>query len=107
MTDLKALADSCSMEARKLPAAPALSRIISTRIEMTLQLVVGVHDKINTSKLLDTALDCLLQVVELAHVHRANADNLGTRPGSRNVLSDTLGLLYIATDDAGVGAEMD
>jgi hypothetical protein len=74
---------------------------------MTLRLVVDVHDKINASKLFDTALDCLLQVVELAHVHRANADNLGTGPGSRNVLSDTLGLLYIATDDAGVGAEMD
>lgn len=65
-----------------------------------------VHDKINGAKLLCTTLDSFFQAVEFAHVHSTNANDLGTLSGCGNVLGHALRLLDIATDDAGIGAEI-
>jgi hypothetical protein len=107
MTDLKALTESCSMEARKLPAAPALSDTISIENgRLQSSYYINAHDEIDPSELLDTALNCLLQILELAHVHGTNPNHLGTGSGCRYVLGNALGLLYITANDAGVGTQV-
>lgn len=105
MTDLKALTDSCSIEAKKLPAAPALFSSLASILKVL--VVPHEHDIVDGTELLGTTLRGILQVVELAHIHRANANHLRSRANGRNCLSGTLGLLYIATDDACVCTQMD
>ncbi len=41
------------------------------------------------------------------HINTAEAEHAGARTGGGNVLGDALGLLDVAADDAGVGAEVD
>lgn len=68
--------------------------------------MVAVHDKINTAKLLDTALSRIFQTVEFPNIHSADADDLGTRSNRGNLLCSTLSLLYITTNDTGIGTEV-
>ena len=64
MTDLKALAESCSIGARKLPAAPALGRIsIDSLLTDT-----DVHHKVNVAQLGHASLHRLCEALRAANV---------------------------------------
>lgn len=60
ITDLKALAESWVMGARKLPAAPALYMFsVMTTVPEHMESM-DVHDEINPTERLDTFLDSVL-----------------------------------------------
>lgn len=65
------------------------------------------HHKVNSSELLDTALSRVFEAFELANVHGTDANDLSARAERRNLLRSALGLLYIATDNARISAQMD
>ena len=104
ITDLKALAESWLIEARKLPAAPALESTMSAVARSLLLIEEHLHGKIKSTQLLDTTLDGIIQAVKLAHIHSPNADDFGTRTDRGNVLSCAFGLFDISTDDTRISA---
>lgn len=107
ITDLNALTESCSIEARKLPAAPALlGALVQTARIRTGWCSTGLHHIVDSTKLLDATLHGSLQVVELSNIDGTDANDLGAGTRGGNVLSHCLGLLYVATDDARVGSEV-
>jgi hypothetical protein len=109
MTDLNALTESCSIEARKLPAAPALLGELVQRLCTVGRVVcewTSIHDIVDATELLDTALGGALQVVEVSNINGANANDLGPRAACGNILSDALCLLDIATDDTRICSEV-
>ena len=125
MTDLKALALSCEIGARKLPAAPQLRRCTSQYplfFSLSSWVSAGVfpvcrqsferertssHEEVNGAELLDAGVDRFLQALWAADVHGADADHFGPFPRRHDVLRHALGLGDVAADDAGVGAEVD
>lgn len=104
ITDLKALAESWLIEARKLPAAPALESSVSVILRPFSSIEQHLHGKIKSSQLVDTTLDGIIQAVKFAHIHGPNADDFGTRTDRGNVLSYAFGLLDISTDDTRISA---
>ena len=105
ITDLKALTESWLIEARKLPAAPALKQssqsVTSSYAEK--QDGVNIHDKINPPKLLHTSFNSILQAFDLANIHRSDADNLSTGTDCGDILRSAFGLLDVSAHDAGIG----
>lgn len=67
----------------------------------------NIHNKINRTKLLDTALSGSLEIIEFANVDCANADHFSTRSDGSHVSGGGFSLFDIATDDAGISTEMD
>lgn len=65
------------------------------------------HDKINRPKLFCTSIRCSLQALWIPHVDVSETKHLCARSRRRNVGSDALRLLDLATDDAGICAEVD
>lgn len=68
ITDLKPLGDRPDMGATKLPAAPALDAEDCQYAENYYSgvIIVGdIHDKVNSTKFLDTTIGCGLEAVEL------------------------------------------
>jgi hypothetical protein len=63
-----------------------------------------IHNKVDSPELLDAAIDGILQIIVLAHINRANADDLGSWPSGGNVLGCLFGLLDVSADDACVRA---
>ena len=109
MTALNALADSWFIDARKLPAAPALKpdcQPNSTKVHVSWRSQKRIHGEINPTQLLDTAIDGGLQAVEAAYVNVTNADNFGARSRSGNIFGHRLCLLNVAADYAGVGTQI-
>jgi hypothetical protein len=64
------------------------------------------HDKINTTKLLNTLLDSILETLHTPNIHLANSKHLRAFPCSRNFGGYRAGLLGIPPDYACVGAEV-
>jgi hypothetical protein len=106
ITDLKALTDSWLIEARKLPAAPALDKGQRAKRCRPLEGLL-IHNKVNSAELLDATIHGILETFELAHINGADADDLGTWAGRGDVLSCFLGLLHISAYDACICAQMD
>lgn len=94
------------MEARKLPAAPALLGQLVNVARLRTRSRKDIHHIVNGTELLDTALDGIVQVLELSHINGTDANNLGPWACRGDILSHALCLLYIATDDAGVGSKV-
>ncbi len=65
------------------------------------------HAEINASELLHTHFHRLVQTLRTSDVDRANAQHLGAGASRHERPGHGLGLLDVATDDAGVGAEVD
>lgn len=63
-------------------------------------LTIDIHHKIDSAELLNTALNGILQRVQLTHIHGPYSNNLGAWPRCRDIVCDALGLLGVATDDA-------
>lgn len=113
MTDLKALGLSWLMEARKLPAAPAL------RIHQFYALcrpqsgcsviwtMENIHYKINTSQLTNTPIHSRLQALNAPYVYRSKTQNLGTLPSCSEVLGHALRLFIVAAYYTGVCTKID
>lgn len=66
----------------------------------------GIHDEIDGAEFLSTAIRGSLQVIELANIDSANTNDLGAGSNGCHFFSNALGLLDIAADDAGIGAEV-
>ena len=65
------------------------------------------HQEINTPEFIDAAVDGLLKGVDAADVDAAHANDFGAGAGGGDVFGDGGCFLFIAADDAGVGAEVD
>lgn len=65
------------------------------------------HHEINASELRHASIHCLLQALGLPHIYRADTNNSRSLPCRGDALRHVFRLLYIATDDAGIGAEVD
>lgn len=66
----------------------------------------GIHDEVDGAELLSTAFSGSLQVIEFANIDSTDTDDLGAWSNSCHLSSDALGLLDVAADDAGIGAEV-
>lgn len=104
MTDLNALTDSWLIEAKKLPAAPAL-RQVSDHPEQYPPSEYA-HYEVDGAQFLDTALDGILDTLDLAHIHGPDANDLRTLSGRGDIARGRLGLFNIPTDNTGVGAQV-
>ena len=104
ITDLKALTDICSIEAKKFPAAPALYS--NVRVEIWVGRDRYVHHVVDCAKFFDAAIRGPLQVIELANIHGSDTNHFGAWAHCCDILGDSLGLLDIATDDASISAEV-
>lgn len=95
------------MEARKLPAAPALYKVQVSETVPTGTITAGdIHNKVNRTKLLNTALGGSLKIIEFTNIDCANADYFGARSDGGHVSGSGFSLFNIATDDAGICAEV-
>lgn len=109
ITDLNALTDNWLIDARKLPAAPALHQtsVSSSPYQSPHTRTKGNrHDKINLAQLLHTPLHSSQDILEPTHIHRSNTNNLRPGPHGSDLLRSRLGLLDIASDDTRVCAQM-
>lgn len=106
ITDLKAFTEIWLIDARKLPAAPALDERWSAR-EAQGQSECRIHYIVNRAKLLDTTINCALQTIERAHIHSTNSYHLRTRPSRGNILRHLLRFLDVSPNDTCVRSEMD
>jgi len=111
MTDLKALGLSWFMGARKLPAAPAL---LGGGVSMGgiclgcgRRWIGSAHYEIDASELLDAFLYGALQAGDISHVYGAEAEDFGAGAGGGDVEGRALCFLDVASDYAGVCAEVD
>jgi hypothetical protein len=66
-----------------------------------------IHNKVNATKVLDTALDGIFHVLEFPNINGTNSNNFGPWARRGNILGHALCLLYIATDDTRIGSETD
>lgn len=119
ITDLKALTESWLMEARKLPAAPALQVHIDVskvhsgnrskhgNIRRAQRWSDGIHYIVDPAEFLDTAVNCIFQTVELAHIDRSDSNDLCTWSHRGNVFGGLFGLFDISADNASIRAQMD
>ena len=89
------------MEAKKLPAAPALCNRQHRDVKETSG--EDLHNKVNSTELLDAALRGIFQALKLPDIHCADTNHLGTRANCCNLLGRALGLFYIASNDTSVG----
>ncbi len=68
---------------------------------------IYVHNKVDTSQLIDASINSRLQALNAPDVYRSDSQHLGSFPGCSDVLSHVLGLFDVAAHDAGVCAEVD
>ena len=113
MTDLKALALSWLMGARKLPAAPALFSFCQSyttpgfRPVTSCRQEVDLHHIIYSPKFADTFFNRLLQAFHIPHVYCTDAEHSRTIARCGEVFGHGFGLLDVASYDAGVCAEVE
>lgn len=104
ITDLKAFTEIWLIEARKLPAAPALDkRTTSASKQDTGCAVYNIHHEVDSSKFLYAAVHRGLETIERSHIHGTNANHLSTGASCGKILCNFLGLFNISANNAGVG----
>ena len=66
----------------------------------------NIHDKIDRAKFLSTSISSPFQALELANIHSANPNHLGPGADCCHLERSALGFLYIAANDASIGAQV-
>lgn len=128
ITVLKAFGERPRIGARKLPAAPALgglsAQIAASRNLMSCFYIsffdpesptskesykeaVYSHTEIQAPQLFHTSVCSILQTLGIPHINSPDAQNLCSWACCGDVYGHRLCFLDIATDDAGISAEVD
>lgn len=111
ITDLKALTESCFIEARKFPAAPALLDVNVKATDIGKRsiswIVAVVHHEVNRTQLLGTSIYSFFQAVVFPHIHGAYTDDSGTSSRGGDVLGSLFRLVNVSAHDARIRTEMD
>jgi hypothetical protein len=66
-----------------------------------------IHNKINASKLPNTTICRVLQVIETSYINGANSNDPRTRSNGCDIFGGLLGLFNISSNNACIGAQVD